>query len=86
MNKPTPNAVRVEVERLKQHCRDTGTPIFPGDMIIHKALPVFIPRSEGTLYNWRNVPTPPIPCVKIGGRLMYRLEDIARWRLENFVA
>lgn len=48
----------------------------PFNLILPKQASSLLGVSEGTLQIWRSVGRYALPYVKIGGRVMYRLEDI----------
>jgi hypothetical protein len=39
----------------------------------------FLRLTPGTLANWQSTQRQKIPCVKLGGRIFYRVTDLQKW-------
>lgn len=78
--------VELEVEALaislRASCVAADRTVFGDDRVDEKTAAWLIGRRPGTLRNWRGAHRP-IPFAQPGGRVSYRLADLARWMLEN---
>jgi len=48
-----------------------------------KELMLWLGRGLNTVYNWRNIIDPPIPCENWGERYFYKVESVRAWIIDE---
>ncbi|OWQ95109.1 hypothetical protein CDQ91_14405 [Sphingopyxis witflariensis] len=67
---------------LRMACEANGKSVFGDDRVDEKTAAWLIGKAPDTLRNWR-MANRPITFSKFGGRVSYRLNDVARWMIET---
>ncbi len=74
--------IEARVTAMAASCNASGRTVFGDSRVDEKTAAWLIGRQPNTLRNWR-MAQQPIPFEKHGGRVSYRLADIARWMVES---
>jgi len=61
------------------HISSNITPLFISNMATPKQVSESINVTEGTLQVWRSTGRYELPYIKIGGKVMYRVEDVNKF-------
>jgi hypothetical protein len=70
------------VDHLRVLCADIGIEVAYDDTVSERDAATLLHRKRKTLRNRRYLDCP-LPPVNIGGRIRYRLTDIAEWMKAN---
>lgn len=78
-----PRALRVgrELEVLREWCAVEGVRLVAG-RILESDLARYLDKSERTLRGWRDQERP-LAFTRLGGRVLYAPEDVARYIVEH---
>lgn len=71
-----------DVEGLRAACVATGALVTGDGRVDEGMAATLIGKARKTLANWR-FEHRPIPFITRNGRVLYRLDDIARWMANN---